>query len=77
MSIDRLNEAAWAAGFAMAPTEVDMIDPPRPADADHQATVAPSASGWRSGKVITRVQAAMPAIGMRQWLTSWQGRAPA
>lgn len=70
MSIEKLNSAAWAAGFAMAPTEDDAVEAvgsiePKTSDA------APSA--WRSAKFPAL--AAPATAHPRQWLTVWQRKA--
>lgn len=78
MSIDRLNSAAWAAGFAMAPTEADA--PEAPAVEMDAADTERVASRWRSANVLAlpAEQSILGGIGgMRQWFASWQRKATA
>ena len=75
MSIDRLNSAAWAAGFAMAPTEDEAVEAPA-GTADetmHLPVEQRRTSRWQSAKVPADALAG----GMRQWLTGWQRKATA
>ena len=79
MSIDRLNSAVWAAGFAMAPTEDDALEErdgtTRVEPAEHADTV------WRSATSAVPAVVPVTAAGaqgvMRQWLTGWQRKATA
>ena len=75
MGIDRLNSAAWAAGFAMAPTEDDAVK-----TASAEVAVEDEArvrSGWRSAKVPSALDFNAAQSSMRQWLSSWQRKATA
>lgn len=78
MSIDKLNSAAWAAGFAMAPAE----DERQEAAKTVRAEVTPlPASRWQSAKVpagsVARIAPAGGHVGMRHWFASWQRKATA
>ena len=74
MSIEKLYSAAWAAGFAMAPTEDDAIE--AVASAPVKAVEA-APSGWTSAKVPALPAPTAMAASTRQWLTVWQRKATA
>lgn len=76
MGIDKLNSAAWAAGFAMAPTEDDAFDAMAPDAREDKG--AEQQAGWRSA--TASAPSATPEVkpsAMRQWLAGLQRRATA
>lgn len=73
MGIDKLNSAAWAAGFAMAPTEDDALEAAVP---ETREAPAETAAQWRSATAQPQQGEAKPS-GMRQWIAGWQRRATA
>ncbi len=82
MSIENLNSAAWAAGFALAPTEEEAIEAFKAAtEKTRIATKSTAASRWQSAKVpgqaVARLAPAGSYSGMRHWLTHWQRKATA
>lgn len=75
MGIDKLNMAAWAAGFAMAPLEEDMADTAVSEQAAESE--ASEATSWRSAKVPAQSAEQGIRAGMRQWFAALQRKATA
>lgn len=74
MSIDRLNAAAWAAGFAMAPIDDEPVEPAKEAVPEPEKA---QTSRWRAALPSATALVPVEPAAMRQWLTSWQRKATA
>jgi hypothetical protein len=77
MSIDRLNSAVWAAGFAMAPIEDDPADARLDAAQVKPQAALPAPAGWQSARVPALIAPTGTAGSVRQWLSGLQRRATA
>jgi len=76
MGIEKLNSAAWAAGFAMAPTEDDAVESALAGDST-VAAEEETETGWRSATVPAAQSEPGYLNTLRQWLHSWQRKAAA
>lgn len=78
MSIDRLNSAAWAAGFAMAPTEDEALDAIAPEmRAASEATQTSRAVAVVTSGATETSSEKLSLAAVRQWIAGLQRRATA